>query len=245
MLHHWRHLSFLHWPYPPEVVQPLLPSGLAVETVDGQAWVGLLPFRMEGVRIPFLPPLPWLSRFPETNLRTYVRGPDGQQAIWFFSLDAARLPAVAAARATYGLGYFWSRMRVAVDGDMVSYTGRRRWPGPRGAGCRAMVQVDRPIPAAELGRLDHFLTARYVLYSRLAGRLVVAHAEHAPWPLARARLLHLDQDLTGAAGLPAPQGAPLVHFSTGVAVRVGLWKPVRTPASARRPGPAAPARPSR
>jgi uncharacterized protein YqjF (DUF2071 family) len=220
-------MTFLHWAYPPEVVQPFLPDGLEVQTFDGRAWVGLLPFLMQGVRAPGVPPLPWISAFPETNLRTYVRGPDGQTAIWFFSLDAARLPAVLAARATYWLPYFWADMAVHQDGRCVTYRSRRRWPRPRGARCDATIQIGDELVPAELTELDHFLTARYVLYTVIGGRLAYARAEHAPWPLARATLVELQQDLLGAAGLPWPLGEPLVHFSPGVSVRIGPWKMVQ------------------
>src|SRR5215211_2195923 len=94
MYHEWRRIVFAHWRYPAEVVRPLLPAGLQVETFDGTAWVGLVPFLMDRVRAPGVPALPWLSRFPETNVRTYVRDGGGRTGIWFFSLDAARLPAV-------------------------------------------------------------------------------------------------------------------------------------------------------
>jgi uncharacterized protein YqjF (DUF2071 family) len=227
MLHRWAQASFLHWPYRPEVVQRLLPAGLEVDTLDGRAWVGLVPFRMARVRAPGLPPAPWLSAFPETNVRTYVRGPDGQAAIWFLSLDAARLGAVLGARATYLLPYFWARMRVEVGGGLVRYRGRRRWPGPRGAGYVAAVEVGRALDEGELGALDHFLTARHVLWTVIAGRLASAHAEHGPWPLARARLIALEQDLIQAGRLPAPHGPPLVHHSAGVDVRIGAWRWVR------------------
>lgn len=226
MLHEWSTVTFLHWPYRPPVVQRLLPGGLEVESVDGQAWVGLLPFRMQDVRIPGLPAAPWVSQFAETNVRTYVRGPDGQSAIWFFSLDAARLPAVLAARATYGLHYFWADMSVEQDGRRVRYRSRRRWPGSSGAACRAVVEVDDPLGVDELAELDHFLTARYVLYTVVAGRLVYARAEHPPWPLTRARVVDLEENLILATGLPAPDRQPLVHHSPGVPVRIGAWKPV-------------------
>jgi uncharacterized protein YqjF (DUF2071 family) len=226
MLHEWSTMTFLHWPYPPSVVQRLLPRSLEVESVDGQAWVGLLPFRMRGVRIPGLPAVPWLSQFPETNVRTYVRGPDGQSAIWFFSLESARRPAVLAARATYWLPYFWADMSVDEDGGRVRYQSRRRWPGPSGATCRAVVERGGPFGVDDLGELDQFLTARYVLYTQIARRLAYAHAEHPPWPLTRARVLELEESLVQAAGLPAPQGQPLVHHSAGVPVRIGAWRPV-------------------
>jgi|SRR6266705_1685352 len=224
MRHRWSSVTFLHWPYEPAVVQRLLPPGLEVESTAGAAWIGLLPFRMRDVRLPGLPPVPWASRFPETNVRTYVRDAQGRAGIWFFSLDAARLGAVVGARATYRLPYFWARMSVRRDGGRVRYRSHRRWPGPGGACCLADVEVGTALGSGELGALDHFLTARYRLFTVVAGRLAQAEAEHPPWPLARARLVRLDQDLVEAAGLPRPERTPLVHHSPGVEVRVGRWR---------------------
>jgi uncharacterized protein YqjF (DUF2071 family) len=227
MIHHWRWITFLHWPYPPDLIQSRLPPGLTVETSNGTAWVGLLPFLMDEVRPPKLPPLPYVSRFPETNVRTYVRGPDGRTGIWFFSLDAARLAVVTAARTGYGLPYHWSDMSIDRVGDQLRYRSRRRWPGPSGASCDVRMEFDRSLAEPELGDLDYFLTARYRLYSTVAGRLVAADAEHPPWPLCAARLLHVRQDLLQAAHLPAPAGDPVVHASEGVRVRIGMWQPER------------------
>jgi uncharacterized protein len=226
MLHQWRRLTFLHWRYPADVVQDLLPEGLRVQTFDGDAWVGLVPFLMRGVRAPGTPPAPWLSAFPETNVRTYVEARDGGAGIWFLSLDAARLPAVLAARATYGLPYYWSSMRVDLGGRYLTYRSRRRWPAPAGARADADIAAGPPIPERELGPLDHFLTARYRLYSVVAGRLVAADAEHPPWPLHRGRVVYLAQDVVRAQGLPDPGGEPLVHASPGVRVRIGMWRSV-------------------
>src|SRR5688572_10620999 len=135
----WRDLTFLHWRYPADAVQRLLPAGLTVEEFDGSAWIGLVPFRMDRVRAPAGPALPWLSRFAETNVRTYVRAADGTSGIWFFSLDAARLLAVVAGRGTYRLPYAWARMAVRVTPERYEYRSVRRWPGPRGARCDAVV----------------------------------------------------------------------------------------------------------
>ncbi len=176
MLQQWRLLTFLHWRYPADVVQALLPDGLTVQTFDGTAWVGLVPFVMHGVRAPGVPALPWLSRFPETNVRTYVEGPDGRVGIWFFSLDAARLAPVLAGRTGYGLPYCWSSMRVGLSGGELSYACRRRWPGPERAVGNAVVQPGQRYRDDELGELDHFLTDRFRLYSVVAGRLVGADA---------------------------------------------------------------------
>ncbi|MEE6310864.1 DUF2071 domain-containing protein [Plantactinospora veratri] len=223
MYHRWNWISFLHWRYPPALVQAMLPAGLRVETFDGSAWIGLTPFLMQGVRAPGVPSVPWLSEFPETNVRTYVRDGRGRSGIWFLSLDAARLPAVVAARTGYALPYFWSDMTVRRADDRISYRCARRWPGPRGARCDADVRLGPPLAERERDELAHFLTARYRLFSVVLGRLVAAEAEHVEWPLHRAELLRLDQDLLPAAGLPPPDREPLLHASVGVPVRVGMW----------------------
>ncbi|MEU6021831.1 DUF2071 domain-containing protein [Micromonospora sp. NPDC047134] len=223
MHNEWNSLTFIHWRYPPDLIQALLPTGLTVETVDGSAWVGLVPFLMEGVRPPGVPRLPWLSAFPETNVRTYVRDDRDRSGVWFLSLDAARLPAVVAGRTSYGLPYFWSEMTVRRSEDVISYRCSRRWPAPRGARCDVDVRLGPALNERELDEQAYFLTARYRLFSVVLGRLVAAEAEHVDWPLHRAELLHLDQDLLPAAGLPAPDGQPLLHASPGVPVRLGMW----------------------
>lgn len=223
MLHEWREVTFLHWPYPPEVVQRLLPPELELDTHEGQAWVGLVPFVLSV----------WTrsgavgARFPETNVRTYVRGPDGVPGVWFLSLDAARTDAVITARATHRLPYMRARMHTDVDGPMVRYRGARRWPH-QPARMQATVRVGPAIPPQHITDLEDFLTARFCLYSLRGGTLLRAWAAHQPWPLHRAELIALEQSLVRAVGLADPAGAPLVHFSPGVTVRVGPLKAVAT-----------------
>lgn len=230
MYHRWADLTFIHWRYPPELVQAFLPDWLTVDTFDGAAYVGLTPFLMRDVRAPGVPALPWLSRFPETNVRTYARDARGRDGLWFLSLDAGRLPVMLGARAAYWLPYFWSDMAVRVEGERRRYRCRRRWPGPAGARCDADVEFGAPLADAERDGLVDFLTERYRLFTVVAGMPASAEVEHRRWPLHHARLAHLDQGLIQAAGLPAPDHDPLVHASPGVAVRVGMWSPV-TPES--------------
>ena len=230
MAQHWNALTFLHWPFAPDAVQRLLPAGLEVEVRDGRAWVGLVPFLME-VGLPHVPSLPWVSRFCETNVRTYVRDRSGRAGIWFFSLDASRLAAVVVARATYRLPYFWSAMSVQREGDVIRYHCRRRWPGPTGAASMAVVEIGAPYRPDELRPLDHFLTARWVLFSVAGARRRFAFAEHQPWPLTRARPIDVHDELLTAAGLPLAEGPPLVHYSPGVEVRIG--RPHSGPASTK------------
>ena len=185
MTQRWETLTFLHWSFSAGQVQRLLPTGLTVDAFDGRAWVGLVPFSMH-VGLPGTPSPPWAGRFAETNVRTYVTDRFGRPGIWFFSLDAARLGAVLTARSTYRLPYFWSRMRVTRDGDVVRYDCTRGWPGPRGARSRVEVEIGDAYAADELTELDHFLTARWRLFSVSRKGLRYAHAQHDPWPLRRA-----------------------------------------------------------
>lgn len=218
MMQSWCNLTFLHWRYPVSIIAPYVPSPLTVDSCDGSAWVGITPFFLKNLHPPALPSLPWISNFPETNCRTYVKGPDGKPGIWFFSLDAARLPAVAGARTAYGLPYAWSRMRVRKIGSRMEYESHRRWPD-HVAKTHICIEAGAPIDANEM---EIFLTERYRLYSRILGQLTFTDVEHAPWPLHAAQATRIEQTLTAAVNLPSPTEGPLVHFSPGVTVRVAL-----------------------
>jgi len=225
----WSWLSFLHWPYDPALVQRLLPNSLEVQTFQDQAWVGVTPFFLEDLRTPVAPALPWFTSFPETNVRTYVRGPDGREGLWFFSVDAARLEQDLVARSTYALPYMWSEMAVERDGPVIRYRSRRRWPGPTPATSQITVEIGAPLRPQELGEFDHYLTARWQLYTTLGPVLARSNVEHEPWPLHRAVVRELDTDLVTAAGLPAPEGEPVVHWSPGVRTRISGLRPIGRP----------------
>lgn len=219
MLQTWRSLTFLHWPYEPETIQRLLPPGLHLDTFDGAAWIGLAPFILTDLHPPITPSLPWLSHFPETNVRTYVRGPDGKPGVWFFTLEADRLIAVLGARAFYHLPYRWARMRVSETNGIVHYESDRLWPfGP----AHTTVKI-RPGELLQPTQFDHFLTARYRLYAFTGKRIGYADIEHPPWPLQRAEVIELNQDLIEHSGVPKASGKPVLHFSRSLDVRVGFF----------------------
>lgn len=228
MLQGWHDLASVHWRYDPSVVQALLPDGFRVDTFDGSAWVGLLPFHMQRIRVPGRAPVGPLSTFPETNIRTYLVDPAGRRGVWFCSLDITRFIPALVARVSYRLPYCWAKMSIERDGDVWTYTSRRRWP--RGeASSRVKVRVGVPVPAGEVADLDHFLTARWALGTRFGRRLMWAEVDHEPWTVHRAELLELDETLLAAAGLPAPDGDAVVLWSSGVDVRIGRPHPVARP----------------
>lgn len=219
----WLDLTFVHWPVDPERVQRQLPSGLTVDEYDGAAWVGLTPFVMANMRPLGLPHLPGglsalpglaklraLSSTPETNLRTYVRGPDGHDGLWFLSLDIGSATLAQALRAAVGAPYHHGDLSVQRQGDVLAYTGSRAG-GPESYRLRV-----RPGGQVVPSDLEVWLTSRWRAYTAHLGRLLVTPVEHEPWPLREASLELIDQNLTDTCGLGGFSEPPLVHFCDGV-----------------------------
>jgi uncharacterized protein len=214
----WCDVTFLHWRYDPAIIDRLLPSRLRADIVDGSAWVSLTPFEIRHHRPPGLPPLPVVSRFPETNVRTYARHEDGRDGLWFLSLDVASLSTVVGARLALGAPYFPARMRVTVS-DTITYRSERLHRG------RARHQiVIRPGPQLDtpLSTQDSLLVGRWRAFTHRAGRLREVPVEHPPWRLHDATLLELDETLLAATGLPPPDAPPVVRYAAGVRVKLGL-----------------------
>ena len=213
----WRDLTYLHWRYDPSIVQGLLPKGLEVDTFDGSAWVGLIPFSMRRIGLPHGPAVPYFGSFAEVNVRTYVCAHD-KPGVWFFSLDVDRLIPAVVARTTYRLPYCWGDTSHVRLGNRTETVIRRRWPD-RVDESTIIIEAGGPRVADEL---DNFLSARWGLYSSTRKGLRYAPVDHEPWPLRDARLIRLDDHLVAAAGLPTPVGEPHVMCSDGVHVRIGL-----------------------
>jgi uncharacterized protein len=222
----WNASTWLHWPYDPDVVQARLPDGLEVDTFEGTAWVGLVPFIIENQRVPGMPALPWISTAQETHIRTYVTGPDGRGGAYFLYLENDRLPGVITGRAAFFLKYVWASMSIERRDDVVAYRGRRLLPP--GASHEIEVETGRPYAEPELGNLDLFVTAQWILFTKYGPRLAAVPVEHPPWPLRRAELRTLRiEGVFESAGLPPPEGDPLVHYSPGVDSRIGFPRLVR------------------
>lgn len=220
MLQGWKKIAYAHWPIAPDQVQSRLPDGLVVDTFDGSAWVGLVAFQMRAIRIPGTPPIPYFGTFPETNVRTYVKDRSGRPGVWFDSLDVTRLLPVIVARASYQLPYMWAKMSISEHNNQLTYRTRRRWPDARGAA--SSMSIRRLDPIDDPNPLERFLTARWGLYTQLGAGLAYAPVEHEPWPLERAGLEYLEDELVPAAGYRIPDIEPITHYSEGVDVRIGL-----------------------
>jgi len=228
----WEQLGFLHWPIAAEVIARLLPPGLEVDTFDGVTYVGIVPFTIPLTRAAALG-APMAPAFHEINVRTYVHRGGRDPGVWFFSLDATSLLAVAGARVAYRLPYFPADIAMEVTTDpetgllAVKYRcGRRRSP----AAFHARYLPVGPVAEAAPGSLEFFLAERYLLYSWSGGALRTARVHHPPYPLQPGAAGDVAQTLTYVAGLPlaACQGQPpLVHYARGVDVEI--FGPHRAP----------------
>lgn len=217
----WRHLIFLHWEVPEEALRPLLPEALSIDTFEGRAWVGVVPFTMQDVSPWWSPSVPGISNFHELNVRTYVHHRGRDPGVWFFSLDAAKLIAVLIARSGWHLPYHFADMELTVVGAEVHYRNRRRWPTERPAELEMRYRIGEALGPSAPGSFEHFLAERYVLYAKGGdGALRIGRVHHKPYPLHRAEVLELRQTMVQAAGLPAPEGAPHALYSPGVDVDV-------------------------
>lgn len=226
----WSDLLFAHWRVPVDRLQALIPAAFEVEAYDGTGWVGIVPFRMSGVRPRLLPPVPGLSYFPELNVRTYVRPRGGDKpGVWFFSLEAANRAAVWIARRRFHLPYFRAAMTCRREEDRIVYRSRRTHGGATAAAFEGTYGPSGGERPARLGTLAHWLTERYALYTvDGAGRPCIGEIHHAPWPLQDAQAEIAVNTMAAAAGLELPDEAPLLHFARRLDVAV--W-------SLRRLGP--------
>ncbi|HKH07523.1 MAG TPA: DUF2071 domain-containing protein [Agromyces sp.] len=236
----WSDAVFLHWRVPASSVASYLPAGTRPDEFDGSSWVGLIPFVLSRTRPLPLPPVPWLGTFVEINVRLYSVDDDGRRGVVFRSLDAEHLLAVLAARAAFGLPYEWSAMRATRRHDdrgvELDYRSARHraLPAARGDARRAPARPARTLIRARMttgiaeDELASFLTARWGFHERRRGRTIWARNSHAPWPLRRAELLELDDELLAAAGFPGLAGrAPdSVLASPGVLARFSAAEPV-------------------
>ena len=208
----WNDLLFAHWPVDARALRERVPASFELDLFDGEAWVGIVPFHMTNVAPRFVPALPWVSAFPELNVRTYVRA-GGKPGVYFFSLDAGNSVAVGAARTLLNLPYYTAEMAVTPAGGEIRYESRRQGSPPAGfrAAYRGLGDPRPPRP----GTLEYFLAERYCLYAvnhrQLAYRLEI---HHPAWPLQAAAAQITENTMAEAAGIHLPSMAPLLHFAS-------------------------------
>jgi uncharacterized protein len=239
MTQRWNDLLFAHWPVAAESIAPLLPDGLQPDTFQGSAWLGVVPFWLDRIKVRGLPSMPGMRNFPDLNVRTYVRDVQtGTPGMYFFSLDATNLLAVALAHTFFHLPYHWAEMRLDQRSEReFSFFSRRRLvrkPVIFKARYRGLGPT-RKLAEGRSGTLEHFLMERACLFTRnRAGEPVRANLHHVPWPLEDAEAEIERNDLAESIGIELPAIEPVLHYSRRLAVYVWPTELVR-PALAARP----------
>jgi uncharacterized protein YqjF (DUF2071 family) len=235
----WYNLLFAHWPIPAETMRAHIPPALELDTYDGQAWIGVVPFWMTRVYPRGAFPVPWLSRFLELNVRTYVTY-GGKPGVLFFSLEAANSAAVALARRFFRLPYYHAHMRMKEAGGWIDYSSYRIHAGAPPAEFAGRYRPTGAVYASQPGSLEAWLTERYCLYTvGRKGHVYRGEIHHARWPLQPAEAEISTNSLTLPHGLRLPEAPPLVHFAR----RLETWEWLITRVDrAPEPTPPAPGR---
>lgn len=250
MYQSWGKLLFMHWPIDAEILRPLIPSQLSIDTFAGQAWIGIVPFTMWGIRASFLPPIPGTSAFHELNVRTYVHY-QGVPGVWFFSLDAANSLAVWGARTLYHLPYFSATMSLKQEGDTIDYSSVRsdgrtyaqffashaqgfsadfnsaKFQNLPRARLETRWKIGAPLPQSTPDSVEFFLTERYCLYAYDGGKLYRARIFHDPWRLRASSSDSCQSTMIESLGIAQPKGEPLLHYAESIAVNIWPLKRVR------------------
>ena len=193
----WSDLIFMHWRASTAEIAPLLPPGIVPDEFDGSTWVGLIPFRMSQTRIGGRVPVPYFGDFIEVNVRLYGVDDQGRRGVVFLSLEASRVAAVLGARAAFSLPYFWASASVRRSGDLIEYRSQRLVPNRPSTAISVRITSD----AIESDPLADFLTARYWLFESRHGRTMAMPNDHVKWPLVRAEVITLRDELIMASGI--------------------------------------------
>ncbi|MEM8867198.1 MAG: DUF2071 domain-containing protein [Verrucomicrobiota bacterium] len=214
----WKSLLFLHWQIDPATIQTRLPQGLEIDTFQGKAYLGVVPFYMHALRPRFGPPCPGISYFPELNLRTYVRDATGRKGVWFFSLDAHSKLSVWIARTFFSLPYRYATMSYSIDQDQTTQMRSQR----QGEALQTFsYRPTQRIGPARAGSLEAFLVERYRFYSASSkGQLFIGELTHAPYDLHQADVSQYSKTLFAINGFATPDTPPChIVYSPGVSVK--------------------------
>jgi uncharacterized protein len=215
----WYDLLFAHWEIEPELLQPFIPSGLQLDTYQGKAWIAVVPFRMSGIRLKYMPSIPYTSNFPEINVRTYVTY-QGKPGVYFFSLDASNYLAVKVAKSFFHLPYYHSKIEVRSEGASIKYHSYRK-KSREEFRFKGNYQPISDVFHAERGSLEYWLTERYCLYTEKYNRLYRGEIHHPPWPLQQARAVIDENTMIDIKGFSSLHSKPLLHFAKRLDVL--LW----------------------
>jgi uncharacterized protein YqjF (DUF2071 family) len=224
----WKELLFLHWEIDPQLIQKTLPEGLYVDTFEGKAYIGLVPFFMLNIRPTWFFSVPGISNFLEVNVRTYVHDKNGVPGVWFYSLDANQSLAVWLARTFFKLPYYNAKMSAKWNAakDALLYTSERKGTSQKST---FNYVAKQDLIEASYGTLDFFLLERYILFSWNSSKkkLMKGQVFHTPYQYANTEVYQWDDTLLRLNQFSLPNEPPLLmQYASGVDVDVFAIEPV-------------------
>lgn len=216
----WHDLLFAHWEIDVDLIKPYIPNSLDIDTYDGKAWIGVIPFHMSGIRLRYLPEIPHTSKFPEINVRTYVTYKGEKPGVFFFSLDATNLLAVMTAKYFFRLPYFHADISVKKEQDTIKYHSSRKNTYEKRIFCGKYKPIT-DVFEAKKHSLDYWLIERYCLYTTHNNRLFRGEINHKPWPLQRANADILTNSMIPIKDFNPQNQVPILHYANRMDVL--LW----------------------
>lgn len=212
MAQSWHRLLFAHYRVSADVIRPMIPPQLEIDTYDGEAWISIVPFLMNHVHLRGLPAFPTTGRFPELNVRTYVKHGD-KAGVWFFSLDASSFLAVWTARLSFNLPYYHADMSLSDSGAEIIFNSYRKHPDANPATFEISYHPTAPVQEYDPASLDRWLSDRYALFAANArGEVFIGHINHLPWQLQPAEADILTNTMAEAVNIPLLDDTPLLHY---------------------------------
>lgn len=240
----WHDLVMITWEVQRSVLRPLLAPGTELDLWEGEPLMSLVAFdfrdtRVLGMRVPFH------TRFPEVNLRFYVRRqlPDRswQRGVTFVQEMVSRRAVAWVARTFYGEPYVARAMRrVAVPeqplaSDSIGSIGSSRslvyeWHRD-GEWERVIALVTEAPRAIARESLESFIVEQEWGYTRRPGKPSMEYrVQHPPWKVSMAADCLIEADLRAMYGTRFAECFTSSPISTlvadGSAVIVGRGTPV-------------------
>ncbi|MFK2824799.1 DUF2071 domain-containing protein [Bacillus sp. B190/17] len=206
----WTDLLFMHWAVDPQALKHVIPAPLQLDLYEKSAWLGIVPFRVAGMRARGLPPLPFLHSFLQLNVRTYVTY-KGVPGVYFFNLDVNHLPSVFGARVLYSLPFRFAKMTASINSS-CHFQSLYSFGGKKDELHVSYNPVSDPY-FGEPGTFEYWAAERYCLFTERRNKLYRGDIHHTKWTLQKAAaVIHRN---TAASFLPHTyfQQEPILHFS--------------------------------
>ena len=210
----WNNALFLHWKVPFAALRKLVPVGLTLDTFYGNAYVSLVAFTMQKIRLRNLPAIKFVSEFDEINIRTYIDN-DNRKGVYFLSIEAEKQLSVYIAKALSGLPYRKSNIHRTL-GNCKSVNLRDR------SSLDTEFEVKKVL--TQKAALDHWLTERYCLYHDKAEVIYRYDIHHKEWEIKDVHMKRLNLDYK-IGDLNLTNEPDSIHYSEGV--KVLAWKRIK------------------